>query len=280
MAMNLMVLAAVDQVLCYRAGAVRIVRGAALGAAWACVTAIFPEMPPVLKAAGTYGAAGAAMAAAAFGLKEIKEIIRAAAGIYLAAVILGGAIMVLEEQMRPGGLLAGLSCGLKRLGIPDLSGVLMISGGAAAVFGAVCWIRGLTASLVQRKTLCRVTLRQGNRIYTATGLIDTGNRLKEPVSGRPVHVAVREVMEKLCPRVKGVLYVPYHSVGGEGVLPAVTLDEIKVEQEGSCYTLIRPLVAVVKQPLSPSGEYEVLIQNSDTGTGRQKKGAVKQEGTK
>ena len=35
MAMDLMVLMAVNQVLCYRAGAAQIVRGAALGAAWA-----------------------------------------------------------------------------------------------------------------------------------------------------------------------------------------------------------------------------------------------------
>lgn len=278
MAMDLMVLAAVNQVLCYRAGAVQIVRGAALGAVWSCVTAIFPQMPLIFKAAGTYGAAGAAMAVTAFGVKGIKEIGQAAAGIYLAAVILGGAMMVFEEQMQPGGLFFRLSCVLRVLGIPDLSGLLMIVGGAAAVFGAACWIRGLTVSLLQKKALCRVTLRQGSRMYTAVGLIDTGNRLREPVSGRPVHVAVREVIEELSPKVRGVTYVPYRSVGGEGLLPAVTLDEIKVEQEGSCYTLMKPLVAVVKQPLSPTGEYEVLIQNADGGVRRQGNcGAEKQE---
>ena len=174
MAMDLMVLMAVNQVLCYRAGAAQIVRGAALGAAWACVTAIFPQMPLTFKAAGTYGAAGAAMAVAAFKVKGIKEISRAAAGIYLSAVILGGAMMVFEEQLRPGGIFFPLACGFKVLGIPDLSGALMLLGGTASVFGAVCWLRGLTASLLQRKALCRVTLRQGSRMYVAAGLIDTG----------------------------------------------------------------------------------------------------------
>lgn len=143
MAMDLMVLMAVNQVLCYRAGAAQIVRGAALGAAWACVTAIFPQMPLTFKAAGTYGAAGAAMAVAAFKVKGIKEISRAAAGIYLSAVILGGAMMVFEEQLRPGGIFFPLACGFKVLGIPDLSGALMLLGGTASVFGAVCWLRGL-----------------------------------------------------------------------------------------------------------------------------------------
>ena len=104
-------------------------------------------------------------------------------------------MMVFEEQLRPGGIFFPLACGFKVLGIPDLSGALMLPGGTASVFGAVCWLRGLTASLLQRKALCRVTLRQGSRMYVAAGLIDTGNRLKEPVSGRPVHVAVQEVIE-------------------------------------------------------------------------------------
>ena len=76
----------------------------------------------------------------------------------------------------------------------------------------------------------------GQQDVCGGGLIDTGNRLKEPVSGRPVHVAVQEVIEAVSPRVRGVTYI-LRSVGGEGFLPAVTLDEIKVEQQGNCYTL-------------------------------------------
>ena len=63
-------------------------------------------------------------------------------------------MMVFEEQLRPGGIFFPLACGFKVLGIPDLSGALMLLGGTASVFGAVCWLRGLTASLLQRKALC------------------------------------------------------------------------------------------------------------------------------
>jgi len=269
MAMDLIVLTVVNRVLCYRAKTAKLVRGAALGAVWACVTAVFPGMPFICRAAGTYLAVGALMAVCAFGIRRIREVFRAVAGIYLASVILGGVMMVFAEQMGPGGVLEGAARILNEeriLGRPVGTWCFLVLGGAAFSFGAARWIRGLADSFHRKKALCRVTLRQGDKTLTTAGLIDTGNRLREPVSGRPVHVAWRGVMEELCPKVKGITYVPYRSVGGEGLLAAVTLDEIKVEQEGTCYTLIKPLVAVAKQPLSPAGEYEVLIQDSDTAS--------------
>ena len=92
----------------------------------------------------------------------------------------------------------------------------------------------------------------------------TGNRLREPVSSQPVHVAAAGVMKQLCPSVKGVVYVPYQSVGtSRGILPAVFIDRMEIEQEGGRYSLEKPLIAITKQELSPSGEYQILIQKSD-----------------
>ena len=71
-------------------------------------------------------------------------------------------------------------------------------------------------------------------------------------------------MKQLCPSVKGVVYVPYQSVGtSHGILPAVFIDRMEIEQEGGRYSLEKPLIAITKQELSPSGEYQILIQKSD-----------------
>ena len=78
----------------------------------------------------------------------------------------------------------------------------------------------------------------GQQDVCGGGLIDTGNRLKESVSGRPVHVAVQEVIEAVIARVWGVTYTTLPQCGRRRFLPAVTLDEIKVEQQGNCYTLM------------------------------------------
>ena len=72
------------------------------------------------------------------------------------------------------------------------------------------------------------------------------------------------IRDRLCPTVKGVVYVPYQSVGTtSGILPAVFIDRMDIEQEGGRYSLEKPLIAITKQELSPSGEYQILIQKSD-----------------
>jgi stage II sporulation protein GA (sporulation sigma-E factor processing peptidase) len=77
-------------------------------------------------------------------------------------------------------------------------------------------------------------------------------------------VAAAGVMKQLYPSVKGVVYVPYQSVGtSRGILPAVFIDRMEIEQEGGRYSLEKPLIAITKQELSPSGEYQILIQKSD-----------------
>ena len=41
------------------------------------------------------------------------------------------------------------------------------------------------------------------------------------------------------------------------------IDRMEIEQEGGRYSLEKPLIAITKQELSPSGEYQILIQKSD-----------------
>ena len=104
-------------------------------------------------------------------------------------------------------------------------------------------------------------------MYVAAGLIDTGNAEGAGKRQAGSCSCSGSDRSRIAQGTGSDLYT-LPQCGGEGLLPAVTLDEIKVEQQGNCYTLTRPLVAVVKQPLSPKGEYEVLIQEFDGGAGR------------
>lgn len=65
---------------------------------------------------------------------------------------------------------------------------------------------------------------------TAKAFLDTGNRLKEPLSGRPVAIASEDLWEKM--QSCGALHeerfslVPYETVGSKGVLEAIRTDYI------------------------------------------------------
>lgn len=96
--MDLAVLAMLNRLFSYRADLKHMIRGAVLGAVWACVLAVFPETPLLLQMFGTYVAVGSLMAVTAYGIRSRKELIRAVGGIYLISVVLGGVMLALSES--------------------------------------------------------------------------------------------------------------------------------------------------------------------------------------
>lgn len=265
--MDMVVLAILNRVLSYRTTKRRLLAGAVIGGIWSCVVSVAPGLPPVVEILGTYVAVSSLMAIAAYHLSDVREVVKSVAGIYLVSVVLGGVMLMLYEHTKAGYYAVRILQAGEGLGIPLLAWMFMIAGSVLACYGFSGGIRGLIRSMAHRRDLCKVILKYGEKEEAVTGLMDTGNLLREPVSGQPVHVAAYSLMRRLCPSVKGVVFVPYQSVGtSHGILPAVYIDRMEVEQEGRKYCLEKPLVAITKQSLSPSGEYQILIQKTDEGT--------------
>lgn len=92
---------------------------------------------------------------------------------------------------------------------------------------------------------CKVVIKNHGSTVCAKGLIDTGNTLHEPFSGKCVIVGREEVLKKIFPaqRVpagnqpeqweKGVRLVPFSSVGGSGLMPAFRPSEIMIRTENT-----------------------------------------------
>ena len=127
--------------------------------------------------------------------------------------------------------------------------------------------------------LCKVRLTLGERQVSLTALVDTGNTLTDPATGRPVLVVEGESVEELLPpKIRptssdlqdpaGTLarmeepwqrrfrLVPYRSVGVErGLLLALRLDKVQVGEEDR-----GPMLAALSPtPVSDGGGYRVLI---------------------
>jgi stage II sporulation protein GA (sporulation sigma-E factor processing peptidase) len=91
-------------------------------------------------------------------------------------------------------------------------------------------------------------VRVNGRAAALKGLVDTGNRLREPFSGLPVAVCEAKAFLGVLPdahieaALKGELVadtppplrmVPYANVGGAGVLPAFKPDLLLIETPGA-----------------------------------------------
>ena len=256
--MDLAVLAMLNQLFSYRADFKHLLKGAFVGALWACILAAFPGIPIIVQMFGTYVAAGMVMAAVAYGIKSRRELFRAIGGIYLISVVLGG-VMVAIMESSPARELA------KWLPESFFTRLFLAAGGICFCLWFFQVLRFWGVRKAESRYLRNVTLFYAGQTIKTRGLIDTGNHLRAPVSGIPIHVATAGLMKRLCPAIKGVMYVPYRCVGSSGILPAVRIDEMKIEGETDSFVIPKPWIAITKGNLSPDNEYEVLIQKNDEG---------------
>lgn len=162
---------------------------------------------------------------------------------------------------------------------------VLLTGMAAviAVRPLTAWIEGRRE---KRSICCDVELVIGEGQMRFKGIIDTGNHLKEPVSGKPVHVAELSAVEGglkedfVCAvkmyyekgiigsglyAVKGIRMVPFRAVGTpeDKLLIAVSADIMKVKNELFEYTDRDVYVALYNGRLSGDGSYRILLHGRE-----------------
>ena len=99
-----------------------------------------------------------------------------------------------------------------------------------------------------------VQIKNGQKTWEGRGLIDTGNSLKEPFSGKPVHIVSREVAEAVATDCKGCIAIPYRSMGNPcGILNGYKVDEITAGQAK------RKEAVIAVSDRNFEGSYEVLL---------------------
>lgn len=223
---------------------------------------------------------------------------RAASALVMMVAAYGGSRRLLRQGM----LFAALTCafggGVVAIGLMGGTG-LSLGGGVfysamdikmILLSAAVCY---LVITLVFRRLgqhgggeLARARLRIGERSVELTALVDTGNTLTDPVSGRGVVVAEGEAAQGLFPRDcrptaddlrdpagglkrlgKGpwrgkYRLLPYRAVGVDrGLLLAVRADSLELNGRAKGPVL----VALSPTPVSDGGGYRALIGPMEDG---------------
>ena len=107
----------------------------------------------------------------------------------------------------------------------------------------------------------RVTLKSMDNKVEVMGLLDTGNFLREPVTGEIVHIAEYEVVRKIAGKnIGGVFVIPYTSVGeADGILYGLRIDEMAVTGNDKEIAVKNPIIGIYKGKLSDRREYGMLL---------------------
>ena len=173
---NVCLLLLTSRLMGYQTDRKRIAAGAALGSMGAC---LLETGSAYLTTAGWFLGTiltAAVMIRTAYGKRN--TYIKCLVVLYLEGWLLGGTIRYLEQFYVPAGL--------------------MLAGGSMVLAGILLAVEWVLVKLREREDIiCPVALYLGEASISTEGLVDTGNSLRDPVSGRPVSVCTEPVLQAL-----------------------------------------------------------------------------------
>lgn len=240
-------------VSCKRLGA-----AAALGGLSGCLELFLGSWGVALLLPGT----GIAMAAAAFGWRGIRELIKEAAALFGLAVVAGGAMELLYRHTRAGFYFLKLILGEWGYAMPLLAWGLAAAGVFFLIRGLWQFDRELRR---ERKNLCPLILTDGKVQAEAAGYLDTGNCLMEPGSGQGVHIVTERIWKVFQGSRGERAKIPYRTVGNPyGIMEGLRIEKMEIKQPGSNIKIDAPWIAKAPFGISKRGAYEVLLYGETT----------------
>uniref|UniRef100_UPI004055D57F sigma-E processing peptidase SpoIIGA n=1 Tax=Acetatifactor sp. TaxID=1872090 RepID=UPI004055D57F len=214
--MNLYLLLLTNRSVFRTATRKRLILGAALGAIFSLLPFLRGGPQWIRMVLGIPGST-IVMIVVAFRVNSIRAFLEIAEKLLLYSILLGGTMLLVVKKIP----------WLEVNGV-GLSGVL----GMGAIL--YLWFWYLAERKAGQNSCCRVTLANGTSRITVRALIDSGNSLIEPISGKPVSIVEKDVIYKLWEK-EPELYraIPYHSIGKKhGILKGYCLPEMKIEING------------------------------------------------
>ena len=211
-----------------------------------------------------------AMVVGTFGLGTRRELIKRCIVLYVVTIFLGGLINLLYSYTYMGVFLQNLFWGLR-----NTTNILWMIG--ATFFTYICLKALVRIAKRNSKTnmLVAVKLVHKGKERLLTGLIDTGNSLREPYTGKPVHIVCEETISSLLEsqdlHTERFKLVPFTSVGkNHGLIKVITIDELWVYTiedtleytNDAIYIKNEVAIGLYEGSLSNVGEFQMLLHNS------------------
>ena len=210
-----------------------------------------------------------------FGFRGVKPFIKNSIATVVCAFIYGGVAFALYLYTGAGAVMT-FNNGALYIDIPVFTLLLF----AFAAYGAIWLISRILKWLAPRESFAQVTLHFGAQTLCGRALIDTGNALRDAVTGAPVILCSYRFAAKILPPGlrayvrdmhqtdidlvedawrNRLRMVSYSSVGGGGMLPALRADRAVIVYRGRTVTAEPALVALTSADLSGQGACELLL---------------------
>jgi len=226
---------------------IRILTGSLIGAAGYCLVLLFPRASYPVKVVVGMIPVTVVMLKAGCNVKGVLQLCKGMVYLFTYAFFLGGFILFLRNNIS---LFRG----------NELSFWLLLLSGYLG-FQICIWGIGHYKKAAANY-FCEVEMEGDNKPLTVFGLVDSGNGLKDPVSGKEVAVLEEEVWNQMTWAKKEEKYkaIPFHSIGKEhGIMEGYEVNRIVVKTQSGKRELHEIPVAVYKGRLSVKGEYRMIL---------------------
>ncbi len=140
-----------------------------------------------------------------------------------------------------------------------------LTAGIALAAVSLRWMmRYLWKKKLECSQMATVRLQWQQNTATLKGMVDTGNHLKEPLTGKPVSIidekSARKLLGENWEERKGFFLIPYHSIGTEkGWMKGVTIDRMRIEFASDSHEILHPVFAISSSPVNLGGVYQVIL---------------------
>lgn len=239
--MDTLVLLIVRRILGCRATLKRILAGSAVGACMTCLIVALPLGGSVLKFLLFHILAASSMIVIGLRIMEARSFVEAYIVLYISGFLLGGVFQWLSQYVRYMSIFFAFAV---------VSYFVVI-----AIWSYIVYLRRI------EEFQCRVTFYLDGEKYSLKALIDSGNSLMDPDTGKPVCIMERSIIEPLLKKrgLAMLSFVPYNSLGNvNGELPTVQLGRICIHRNTEKW-VEKPVIGICSQKLSSGGEYQMIL---------------------
>ena len=238
--MNLYLLLLVNRSTLRTATRGRLLLGAMVGGMCGIVPFLLPG-PVFLKVGLTAVVSTVGMLLVTFPVRGFRMFMRLLEKLLLYSFCMGGALLFLVRSL------------------PQLRSFFTGIFGILGVGGLIFMFLGrFRERKNQNDSICRAELICGEKRLQVTALVDSGNSLVEPISGKPVCIVSESVLDRLRETLSpGCRVIPYHSIGKrKGILEGYLLPKLVLELDGIQKSFTQVYIAVGPEGISESTDAE------------------------
>lgn len=233
----------------------RFLLASAMGGAFSLI--IFAKnIPPILNTSIKF-LFMCLMVFAAFGAKSFKAFMKCCGAFFLSNFAFAGIMLALNLTIMP-------ETAIYKNGVVyfDID-IFTLTAGAIICYVILSIISRFTRSKTPAKNIYTLRITYGENCVEGKALFDSGNSLCDCFSGRPVIIAEKDFVKKLCQNtelteMRSFRLIPFSTIKNGGALPAFLADKTEIMEKGNWIVANNIFIAVTEKKIV-SGGYSALL---------------------